>query len=61
MSYYFKKQIRAQNRSPSKTPWVFLFQKFDLRVNQSHREVDKGCEALEQSFQYYYSLPIYEQ
>lgn len=51
MSYYVKKQIRAQDRPLLKTCWVFLFQKFNLCVKQSHREVDKGCEALEQSLQ----------
>lgn len=61
MSHYFKKQIRAQDRTPSKTRWFFLFQNFNLLVNQSHKEAEKSCEALEQSLQYYYLLPISEQ
>lgn len=61
MSYHIEKQIRAQDRPLSKTCWGFLFQKFNLCVNQSHREADKSCQALEQSLQYYYLLPIPEQ
>lgn len=61
MPYYFEKQIRAQDRPLSKRCWGFLFQKFNLRVNQSHTEADKSCQALEQSLQCYYLLPISEQ